>query len=411
MYDVIVVGAGASGMMAAGRAASRGRNVLLLEKNSIVGKKLSITGGGRCNIFNAELDTRRLLSFYADAGKFLFSPFSQFATKESRDFFESKGMPIVVEANKRAFPKSQSAKDVTALMLKWIKDSGVTLKFKTEVTGFIIKDKKLIGVKTNNGDFTAESIIIATGGLAHSETGATGEGLSWLKKLGHAVHKPNPNLVPLKTKEVWVKDLSGISANLKITFVDVSQSTKTKFSKIGKLLFTHFGISGPVILNSSHLVKDMLEQGVVSAYIDLKPEVAIDEFEKQLLTIFNEHKNKNLATILKYIVSEGLHKAVSSQLPPELLETKVNSITKTQRHNLVTLIKAIPLTITSTMGFDTAVISDGGVDLKEIETKTMRSKIYPNLFLTGDVLHINRPSGGYSLQLCWTTGWVAGSNA
>lgn len=411
MYDVIVIGAGASGLMAAGSAAKRGRKVLLIEKNKVVGKKLSITGGGRCNIFNAETDTRKLLSFYGDSAKFLFSPFSQFATNESRQLFESLGMPIVVEANLRAFPKSQSAKDVTALMLKFAKDSGVTIKMNTAVTDFIIEKKQLVGVKTEAGDFKADSIVIATGGLAHPETGSTGEGLSWLKKIGHTVHKPNPNLVPLKSKEAWVKDLSGNSLTAKVTFLDASKSVKTKFSKTGKLLFTHFGVSGPVILNSSHLVKDMLEEGPVTAFIDLKPEVNAEELEREILRIFDEHKNKNLASALKFCLPPGMTNAIAAHITASQLETKVHSVTKAERQNLVKIIKALPLIITNTMGFDTAVISDGGVDLREVETKTMRSKLYPNLFLTGDVLHINRPSGGYSLQLCWTTGYVAGNNA
>jgi predicted Rossmann fold flavoprotein len=410
-FDVIVIGAGASGMMAAGRAGERGRRVLLLEKNTVVGKKLSITGGGRCNIFNAETDTRKLLSFYGQANKFLFSPFSQFGTKVSWDFFEQKGMPIVVEANLRAFPESQSAKDVTALMLRYVKENKVTLKLGVSVTGFVIKNKALVGVKTTAGEFYAENMVIATGGMAHSETGSTGEGLAWLKELGHTVHKPNPNLVPLKTKDKWVKDLSGTSLTTKITFIDAKETKNTKFSAKGKLLFTHFGISGPVVLNASHIVKDMLEQGEVIALIDLKPDVALDMLETQVITLFDQHKNKNLATALKYVVPEGTTKAFSALLPTSLLETKVHSVTKAQRQKLVSLIKALPLTITNTMGYENAVVSDGGVDLREVDTKTMCSKIYPNLYLTGDVLHINRPSGGYSLQLCWTTGWVAGSNA
>jgi len=410
-YDVIVIGGGPSGMMAAGRAAERGLRVLLIEKNKGLGKKLSLTGGGRCNIFNAEEDTHKLLKNYGESAKFLYSPFSQHGMQDSRVFFEKGGLPIVVEARKRAFPESQKATDVTDIMKEYVADNNVELKINTKVKGFEIKNGKISGVKTNDGLYMAKNYVLATGGASYGKTGSTGEGVGWLKGLGHTVHKANPNIVPLTVSEEWVKALSGTTLSfMKITFAIDRDKENGKFSRLGKVLFTHFGLSGPLILNSSYEVKKLLEKGEVKSVIDMYPDTEIGTLRNRVLKIFNQNKNKILKNVMKEFVPNGLNEAVLAQFPPELGETKVHSISKETRHELVSILKAMPLTVTGTMGLDWAVISDGGVDLKEVDTKTMRSKIHHNLFFTGDVLHINRPSGGFSLQLCWTTGFVAGSH-
>lgn len=409
-YDVIVVGGGPSGMMAAAGAAARGRRVLLVEKNKQLGKKLSITGGGRCNITNAESDIRKLLSHFGDAEKFLFSPFSQFGVQATFDFFESRGLPLVVQARQRAFPETEDARDVTAVMKKYVTDNNVTLKTGTRVDEFIVEKGKLVGISTNNGDYYADNFVLATGGSSRPETGSTGEGLLWLKQFGHTVHEANPNIVPLLVDEEWVKKLSGTSVSfMKITFT--SAKTATRFSRTGKILFTHFGISSPLVLNAAHDVKQLLVEGPVKATIDLFPDTEIGTMRNRVLEIFNTSKNKTLKNILKELVPAGLKDALEAQLSPELLEQKVHSVSKEDRQSIADLTKALPLTVTGTKGMDWAVISDGGVELAEVDTKTMRSKKVANLFFCGDVLHINRPSGGYSLQLCWTTGFVAGQNA
>lgn len=410
VYDVIVIGGGASGMMAAGRAGERGLRVLLLEKNKELGKKLSITGGGRCNILNAETDTRELLSNYGEAAKFLHSPFSEHGMKDSTDFFEKRGLPIVVQARKRAFPKTEKATDVTRVMTQYVKDGGVEVKLKTKVRGFVVKDGKIVGVKTNDGEYLAKTFVLATGGSSHQDTGSTGEGTEWLSGLGYTVHEPNPNIVPLVTADRWVHGLSGTSLSfMKITFAADRIKGQGKFSRLGKVLFTHFGLSGPLILNAAHEVKKLLDEGPVFTTIDMYPDTELGTVRNRVLECFNRNKNKVFPNVLKELVPDGMTKAVIS-LMPELEEVKVHSISKDDRNKLSDLLKAMPLTITDTKGLDWAVISDGGVDLKEVDTKTMRSKLHDNLFFTGDVLHINRPSGGYSLQLCWTTGQVAGSN-
>ncbi len=410
-YDVIVMGGGASGMMAAGRAAECGKRVLLVEKNKVLGKKLSISGGGRCNITNAEKDVRKLLSNFGDADKFLFSPFSQFGMAETFSFFAAHGLPLVVEARKRAFPESQKAEDVTNTMKQYCIKQNVTLKTDTRVESFIMDEGNIVGIETNRGPFSADSFVLATGGSSHPETGASGEGIEWLKELGHTVYSPSPNIVPLMVDEDWVKDLSGKTLSfMKITFSDLNESKKTRFSKTGKILFTHFGLSGPLILNAAHEVKQILKHGHVRAYIDMYPDTEVGTLRNRVLEVFNINKNKELRNVLKEFVPAGMSEAVAAQLSPELQAMRVHSVGKEDRHALVERLKAMPLTVTGTMGMDWAVISDGGVELSEVDTKTMCSKKHTNLYFTGDVLHINRPSGGYGLQLCWTTGWVAGSN-
>ncbi len=409
VYDVIVIGGGPAGMMAAGHAALRGKRVLLVEKNRVLGKKLSITGGGRCNILNAEPDTRTLLANYGDAAKFLHSSFAQHGMQDSWDFFHKLGLPLTVEAKKRAFPLSQSAEDVTQVMRRFCTDQNVELKLKTRVDGLIFEAGVLAGIKTNQGDFKGQTFVLASGGSSHQETGSTGEGVSWLSECGHTVHDANPNIVPLTVKDEWVKTLSGTSLSfMKITFyhpVDNSRITKT-----GKLLFTHFGLSGPLILNVAHQVKQYLDIGHVTAAIDLYPDTDLGTVRQRILGTFEQHKNKDVKNIIKDLTPAGMSEAILSLLPLEMVEKKVHSVTKEERHLLADLLKGMPLTVNGTMGMDWAVISDGGVPLEEVDTKTMRSKKVENLYLVGDTLHINRPSGGFSLQLCWTTGFVAGNN-
>ena len=412
-YDVIVVGGGAAGMMAAGRAAERGRRVLLLEKNKELGKKLSITGGGRCNILNAEEDNRALLSHYGEAAKFLHSPFSQHGMQDSWNFFERRGLPLVVEARKRAFPKSMSAPDVTATLRRYLTDHHVEIKTGHPAVDIEVADDRILAVTTRAGvRYAADSFVLAAGGASHQETGSTGEWFERLAELGYKIHKPNPNIVPLVVEDAWVKQLSGTSLSfMKITFGADRTKQNGRFSRTGKILFTHFGVSGPLILNAAHQVKQLLVDGPVRASIDLFPDTELGTVRNRVLEAFLANKNKYLHNVVRSLVPAGMTEAVLENLDPELAQVKVHSITKEGRERLADLLKDLPLTITDTMGLDWAVISDGGIDLCEVDTKTMCSKLHTNLYLVGDMLHINRPSGGYSLQLCWTTGWVAGSHA
>lgn len=409
IFDVIVVGGGASGMMAAGTAASRGKKVLLLEKNLRLGEKLRISGGGRCNITNAQFENRALLANYGKAEDFLYSPFSQFAAKDTFSFFESLKLPLVVQARNRAFPSSEKAVDVVNALKSYIDKNKVTIKTNCIVREIISSGDEIVRINTNQGLFNANSYILSTGGVSHPETGSTGDGFRWLKQLGHTVKDPTPSIVPLGIKEDWVKMLAGVSLSfMKITFF---LNDKKQFSKLGKVLFTHFGLSGPLILNSATQVGDLLQEGTVTAYIDAYPDTDLGALDQTITTIFDRNKNKTLKTVFKNIVPRGCSLALQTLLPQINFDTKVHSITKDERKSVAGLLKSLPVTITNLMGFDRAVIADGGVTLEEIDTKTMRSKLISNLYITGDLLHINRSSGGFSLQLCWTTGFVAGNSA
>jgi predicted Rossmann fold flavoprotein len=407
-FDVVIIGGGASGMMAAGVAASRGKRVAIIEKNKKLGKKLDITGGGRCNITNDESDQHKLLSKYGDAQQYLYSPFSQFSVRETFSFFEKRGLPIVVESRGRAFPKTQDAKDVTNALRKFLSENNVTIITDTPIVVLKSKDGKISEARSTEQTFTANSFIVATGGTSHPETGSTGDGFKWLYKLGHTIKKSSPNIVPLATSEKWGHALSGTSLSfMKISFY---VNGKKAFSEVGKILFTHFGISGPLILNCAHRVADLLHEGDVTAYIDAFPDTEIGTLEKSILKIIDANKNKDFVNVFKEIAPRGTSDGIITLLSIDA-DKKAHSVTKEERSKIAHTLKALSLTITGLMGFDRAVVSDGGLILDEVDTKTMRSNIYNNLYLTGDILHINRPSGGYSLQLCWTTGYVAGMNS
>lgn len=406
-YDVLIIGGGAAGMMAATVAAEAGKRVLMLEKNRSLGKKLNISGGGRCNITNAEYDSRILLQHYGKAANFLHSPFAQFGVKETFAFFEKRGLPLKIEARNRAFPVSQKASDVTAVFIKALKNGQVEIVFNCGVTSLKRKEDRIVSVSTTQGEFEATSYVLATGGMSRPETGSTGAGFSWLRALGHTVRQPSPSIVPLATKEKWVEHLGGKTVEGRVTFF---LEGKRQFKTEGRILFTHFGVSGPTIMNSAARVGDLLQSGSVTAEIDLFPSLDAGACDRQLVALLELHKNKALKTVLKEWLPGGLWQLPNLLLPTLDTEVRVHSLGKDDRKQLVRLVKAVPLTISHLLGFDRAVVADGGVDLREIDMKTMRSRLINNLLVVGDLLDINRPSGGYSLQLCWTTGFVAGQS-
>lgn len=408
-YDVIVIGGGAAGMMAAGRAGQRGKRVLLLEKNARLGEKLRISGGGRCNILNAEKNARMLVGHYGESEQFLYSPFSQFGMQETYDFFERNGLPLKVEHRKRAFPQSEKAADVVRTLTEYMAQGTVEVRLRTSVEGIVAENGVIIGVVAGGTTYSADSYILATGGVSHPETGSTGEGFSWLALLGHTVQPPTPTIVPLCTAEEWGHKLSGTAIkNMKITFfVD----GKRAFSERGDLLFTHFGISGPLVLNSASKVADLFAIGAVEARIDTYPDMDLGILERHITGVFDNNKNKALKNVFKELAPVGTAAAILPLATDVDPETKVHSVTKDRRRVLAELLKALPLTITGLMGFDRAVVADGGAVLTEVDTKTFASRLISNLFITGDLLHIRRPSGGYSLQLAWTSGYVAGKHA
>ncbi len=395
-------------MMAAGRAAERGLSVLLLEKNKQLGQKLAITGGGRCNITNAEENEQLLLSHYGAAEKFLYSSFSQFSTDDSFSFFGGLGLPLVVQEGKRVFPKTEKATDVVKALQGYLDKGNVEVRTKAAVTKVFSTLKSITGVEVNAETLTADSFVFATGGQSRPETGSSGDGFSWLKDLGLAIEDPTPRIVPLAVRDSWILSLAGVSLNdVKITFYAAGEKA---FVLKGRILCTHFGLSGPLILNAAGQVADLLHVGPVTAAIDVFPKLDVGVLDKHVTNIFDKNKNKELKNVMKFVTPSGTSAAILSLLPNIDIEKKVHSVSKTERKQIVHLLKALPVVIIGLMGYERAVVADGGLLISEVDGKTMRTRKFDNLFVTGDLLHIKRPSGGYSLQLCWTTGWVAGSH-
>ncbi|MEI8249466.1 MAG: aminoacetone oxidase family FAD-binding enzyme [Candidatus Taylorbacteria bacterium] len=418
-YDVAVIGGGPAGMMAAGRAAERGLRVILVEKNESLGKKLLITGGGRCNVTNNQPDVRAFLSKFKDAEQFLFSTFSQHDVTHSLSFFNTRGMETKVEAENRVFPTSNKAQSVWDVLIAYIKEGNVTVRSNAPVCGLVQESPGIIsGVKIKKTGskeieiIRAKNVILATGGRSHPETGSTGEGFEWLQKAGHTVSEPHAALVPIEVSDEWVKKLSGVSLpKAKVTlFLDgIKQTPLKKRTNLGKILFTHFGLSGPLILNLSSEIGELLTYGEVILSLDIMPTHDYATLNEALQNLFKKESNKKFKNAIDALIPAAFIPVILEKSDIDG-ETPCHSITREERLALVTLLKDIHIHPTKLLGTDKAIITSGGVALTEIDFKTMRSRLISNLYIVGDVLNIDRPSGGYSLQLCWSTGWVAGNS-
>ena len=410
LWDVVVAGGGPAGMIAAGRAAELGRSVLLLEKNPTLGKKLLMTGGGRCNVTNNKPDIHAMLKKYKGSDQFLFSAFSQFGAEDTSNFFNRRGMATVEEAEGRVFPASNKAQSVLDVLTRYMKEGGVQIQTNAAVAGFSIDaTTKHINIQLKGKtEVIAKSCIVATGGVSRPETGSTGDGLVWLKKIGHTIVDNNFALVPIALTDSWARKLGGVTLkDIKLTtFQDGQKQEAYK----GKLLFTHFGISGPTVLNMSKEIGELLQYGEVVIALDLFPKFDHKELKEQLQALLIGESNKKLKNTLSKLIPAALI-GVVLKLGNIDGETANHSVRHEDRIKLVSLMKAVPLHVQGLLGADKAIVSSGGVALKEVNFKTMQSRLLPNLYIVGDVLNIDRPSGGYSLQLCWTTGFVAGSHA
>ena len=417
--DVVVIGGGPAGMMAAGRAAECGCAVLLLEKNKTLGKKLLVTGGGRCNLTNNISDNRSMLAKYKGSDQFLFSAFSQFGVKDTLKFFNERGVATKEEAEGRVFPVSNKAQSVLDALIEYMKKGGVEIR-----TGAIVDDISIDNLTKNinirlkdKKEITAKSCIVATGGVSRPETGSTGDGFKWLKKLGHKIINNDFALVPIALKDEWAKKLSGLTLeNIKLT---VFKNGYKYLAQKGKLLFTHFGISGPTVLNMSRDIGELIKYSEDPEYskgsediiaLDLFPQLDHGALKQKLQILLVAESNKKLKNTLSEIIPSALVSGVL-EIAGINGETANHSVRSEERTKLIALMKDIPLHIKGLLGADKAIISSGGVALEEINFKTMQSRLVPNLYIVGDALNINRPSGGYSLQLCWTTGFVAGNAA
>lgn len=413
MWDVIVIGGGPAGMMAAGTAAARGKSVLLLEKNPELGKKLLITGGGRCNVTNNKTDDRTMLAKYKGNDQFLFSAFSQFNVANTLDFFNTRGMDTKEENEGRIFPVSNKSQSVYDVLYKYMKDAGVSIHKSSTVSSIVrSKTDDHFEVHTKSGNkIVGQKVIVATGGTSRPETGSTGEGFLWLKKLHHTVVENDFALVPVALTDAWVKKVSGVAlSDIKLTTFQGHDGLLTKQESYkGKVLFTHFGISGPTVLNMSRDIGELLKYGDVTITLDLFPAKDGGKLKTELQNILVQESNKKIKNVLSMLIPSSLVSPVLTLAGIDG-DTFCHSVRTEERVKLIETVKTIPLHVKELLGKEKAIVSSGGVPLTEVDMKTMESNLVPGLFLIGDVLNIDRPSGGYSLQLCWTTGYVAGAN-
>jgi len=409
IFDVAVIGGGPSGMMAGGRAGELGAKVALLEKKVGLGRKLLLTGKGRSNLTRAEFNPKELVKKYGREGDFLLYPLSIFGVEKTIDFFEKKGLKTKVERGKRVFPQSDSACDVLKILISYLKKGGVEIMTGSEVKEIVCDKNKIEKVILKKGqEIFAKNYIIATGGRSYPGTGSTGAGYKWLGKLGHKINKLSPALVPLKIKENWPRLAQGLS--LKNIELAVFWKNKKQDSRFGEMLFTHFGISGPIVLDLSEKVGELLERGEVKLVLDLKPALDFETLDKRLQSDFSKYSNK--------IFKNSLSDLLPQKMIPVIVELsginpgkKVNEITREERQKLVKLLKGLEMRVSSLLGFETAIVTSGGVSLKEIDSKTMKSKLIGNLFLAGEIIDLHGPTGGYNLQLCWSTGYLAGQSS
>lgn len=408
IYDLIVIGGGPAGMMAAISASRNGATVLLLEKNNKLGRKLLITGKGRCNITNAEFDNRELVKKYGDKGKFLFSGLSRFGTADTMELFESMGLKLKTERGQRVFPSSNKSQDVLDTLIDEMKKLEVVVKTRADVKKIIVENGSVQKISLTNGiEIVAKNYLIATGGVAYPSTGSDGRGYRWLRNSEHTIHEPEPALVPIQTKQKIVKQLEGLS--LKNVEISLWQNDKKMDSRFGEAIFTYWGMSGPIILDLSKRAGELLKKGKVKLKIDFKPALGFSKLENRIQRDLDEAKNKMFKNSLDQLMPKSLIPVIVNltRIDPD---KQVNSITKEERSILTHLLKEFELDISGLADFDRAIITNGGVDLKEIDPKTMKSKIIDNLYVAGEILDLDGPTGGFNLQICWTTGFVVGNN-
>ncbi|MDO8240489.1 MAG: NAD(P)/FAD-dependent oxidoreductase [Candidatus Moranbacteria bacterium] len=425
-FDVAVIGGGPTGMMAAGRAAELGARVVLLEKNASLGKKLLITGKGRCNITQAEFDDKEIIKKFGKNGKFLFSSLAAFGPEEVIKFFEDRRVMTKIERGGRVFPKSDKAQDVLRVLEKYLEINGVKIVYNVSVDGFDVTPlaggRKIASVKlatkgymspekkamSSDQRIFADKFILCTGGKSYPVTGSTGDGYQWAKDCGHKIVETAPALVPVKTKEVWVKDVQGLS--LKNVAINLFQNNKKQDSRFGEMMFTHFGLTGPIVLDLSKKVGELEKKGEVIVSIDLKPALTHDQLDARLQKDFKENINKDFINYLPELLPQKMIATIItlSGIDPR---KKINFVTKDERKKLVDLLKDLRLTTDGTTGYNQAIITSGGVDIREVDSKTMQSRIIKNLYLAGEILDLDGPTGGYNLQVCWSTGYAAGTYA
>ncbi len=406
-WDVIVVGGGAAGLMAAGTAAARGKRVLLLDKNERLGRKLRITGKGRCNVTN-NCSPQEALTAIPRGGKFLYGAFLRFSPADAMAFFESLGVPLKTERGRRVFPVSDRADDVADALIKYVKNAGVQVK-NEPVLEILKEDGAVKGVRTAKGEYVAPSAVLACGGASYPGTGSDGSGFRLAKKAGHTIRPIVPSLVPLVEKGGFCSQMMGLS--LRNCGVRVTESGKKKpvYEEQGELLFTHFGLSGPVILSASAHLHPM-EPGKYTFHIDLKPALDPQKLDARLLRDLEKNRNREFRNSLSELLPQKMIPVVieRSGISPE---TRCHSVTREQRRALGELLKDFTVEIEGFRPIAEAIVTSGGVELKEIDPRTMGSRLVKGLYFAGEVMDCDGYTGGYNLQIAWATGHLAGENA
>lgn len=415
IYTTAVIGGGPAGMMAAIQASQNGTTIII-EKNPKLGKKLLLTGKGRCNLTTTK-DTNEIVQAFGKNGKFLYGPLSRFSNQNTISFFEKAGVTLITERGGRVFPESNNAETVIQALLTKIKENKVSLALRHQVKEIqrirnsSPEDPRFISKFTDKTDIQAQNVVIATGGNTYPNTGSTGDGYDLAKSLGHTITPITPALVPLITESSEIRSLAGLSLkNVTIKFYQNDES-KPFISKFGEMLFTHTGISGPIVLDcSKDVAKALIKQSEIRASIDLKPALNLQKLTNRINREINQTPKVEYATLLKRLLPMSLIQAAINRTQIDR-HTKIGSLTKEQKSTLIEFLKNFSLQVDNTAPLEFGIITSGGVNLKEIDPRTMESKLVPGLYFAGEVIDLDGPTGGFNLQEAWTTGYVAGMNS
>ena len=409
MKKVIIIGGGAAGLMAAISASKSGKKVILLEKNEKLGKKLFITGKGRCNITSA-CPPDEFLNYVVTNPRFMYSSFERFNNEAMMDFLRERGLRIKVERGQRVFPESDRSSDVIRLLKKECEKGGVNIRYHAHVTRILWDaEKGFRAVELEDGEtIFADAVILACGGNSYQSTGSNGEGYHLAAAMGHKIKEPQPSLVPFVMKETWCRDLMGLT--LKNVSIRIKDGKKVIEEGFGEFLFTHFGVSGPLVLTASTRLgkyQKSLQAGKLRLILDLKPSLSEEQLEKRFLREFDTYRNKNISNVMDTLLPKKLIPVFlkESEMDPD---KKVRDISKKERHRMVEQMKNMTMTIEGVRGFDEAIVTRGGVHIKEVNPTTMESRLVPGVYFAGEILDVDAVTGGFNLQIAWSTGYTAG---